>query len=93
MPQLPCAKPDIQLGTRTDSGIVTQLARYQDALETDAHTLTDVGQTRSGHVGLATADAIGHLKNSIDSFGLYSPITVSAITTAGKAGQRLLAYR
>jgi len=39
------------------------------------------------------ADTIVRLKNSIDSFSLYSPITVSAITTAGKAGPRLLAYR
>jgi len=38
------------------------------------------------------ADAIGHLKNSIASFGLYSGITASAIRKAGTAGQQLLAF-
>ncbi len=86
------ATHDIRQGTRSDSEIVKQLTEYQDSLENDAHTLTDACLSTSAHVTLATADAIGHLKNSIDSFGLYSQITVSAITTAGKAGQRLLAY-
>jgi hypothetical protein len=86
------AHHDILKGTRSDAGIVKELAKYQDSLEAGAHALTNERYRDAGHATLGMAEAIAHLKNSIASFGLYSGITVSAIRKAGTAGQQLLAF-
>jgi hypothetical protein len=86
------AHHDILKGARSDAEIVKRLAKYQDSLEAGAHALTNERYRDAGHATLGMADAIGHLKNSIASFGLHSRITVSAIRKAGIAGQQLRAF-
>jgi len=86
------AHHDILKRTRSDAEIVKQLAKYQDSLEAGAHALSNERYRDAGHATLGMADAIGHIKNSIASFGSHSGITVSAIRKAGAAGQQLLAF-
>jgi hypothetical protein len=77
--------------SREPKKIASQLTQYQDELEQEASGLQREGESTTAHTVLAMADAIGHLKNAIDSFGVGDPPVNAAIQNVFAPTRALLA--
>jgi hypothetical protein len=81
------AREDMAHFTRTTEEIVMQLTEYQDSFDTYAARLSG---SESDTVQ-ALADAIGHLKNAMASFGPFDDVTTGNLRNVIQRAEALLA--